>query len=133
MGGPLPGHVWAVYDIPGQKRLSLGFDGFRRGSTLPQPHPGVFTFKPEAAARGVFDIRGALRQGGAGEALAITGGVSSVAPGPVGEAVDPTVASIRFASPAPAAFDAHALDDQGFEKGEVDATTDRTTTSTASC
>ena len=112
--------------MPGQKRLSVGFDGTRRGTTLPNGTLGVFTFNPSAATRGVFDVRGALRQSGAGEALAITAGLSSVAPGPAGEAVNPTVASLRF-SPVPAVFDAHALIDQSVQKGEVDASTDRST------
>ncbi|CRK62242.1 hypothetical protein [Alloactinosynnema sp. L-07] len=42
-GRDLPGHVWAVYDIPGRKRLSLGYDGFRRGTSLSTATLGVFT------------------------------------------------------------------------------------------
>lgn len=126
-GRALPAHVWAVYDLPGHKRLSIGVDGLRRGATLPQGTLGVFTFNPGRAAQGVYDVRGALRQDGAGDALAITAGLASVAQTAQGQAVEPTVASIRFSSPVPAVFDGHALIDQAFQKGQVDATTDRPT------
>ena len=120
---PLPAHVWAVYDLPGHKRLSIGFDGTRRGTSLPQFTLGIFTFNPAATVNGVFDVRGELHLSGAGTSLAVTAGLSSVTQDQTGSAFDPTVASIRF-QPVPSNFDAHALVDMGFEKAQVDATTD---------
>ncbi|WP_054044260.1 hypothetical protein [Alloactinosynnema sp. L-07] len=112
-GRDLPGHVWAVYDIPGRKRLSLGYDGFRRGTSLSTATLGVFTLNPfEAAANGVFDIKASLLQVGAGDAMAITAGMASVRDDQQGAAYDPTVASSRF-SPVPLLFEAHARIDMG--------------------
>lgn len=123
-GGPLPAHVWGVYDLPGHKRLSVGLDGFRRGTTLPDSTLGIFTFDAAAAIQDVFDVRGSLRQSGAGDAMAVTLGLASVAPDGQGEPFDPTVASAQFA-PVPAAFDAHAVVDLGEEEGTIDAVSDR--------
>jgi hypothetical protein len=107
VGQDLPGHVWGVYDLPGGKRLSVGFDGFRRGTSLPTATLGVFTFNPLKALRGEYDIKASLLQVGAGDALAVTAGLADVADTDAGEAIDPTVASARF-SPVPNAFTARA-------------------------
>ncbi|MGH9184495.1 MAG: hypothetical protein ACRD0U_01550 [Acidimicrobiales bacterium] len=123
-GAALPAHVWAVYDLPGHRRLSIGFDGFRRGSTLPNSTLGIFTFDAVAAAQGVFDVRGSLRQSGAGASMAVTLGLASVTQNQQGTPFDPTVASAQF-SPVPAAFDAHAVVDLGEEEGSIDTTSDR--------
>lgn len=129
-GRDLPGHVWAVYDIPGSKRLSLGFDGYRRGTSLPTGTLGLFTFNPVGLLQGIYDIKATLLTGGAGSALAITAGVSSVADTDKGEAYDPTVASVRF-SPVPALYTAHARIDPGSadrdQRSKVDSTSDKAT------
>jgi hypothetical protein len=129
-GRDLPGHVWAVYDIPGSTRLSLGFDGYRRGTSLPTGTVGVFTFNPAGLLQGIYDIKATLLTGGAGEALAITAGVASVADTDQGEAYDPTVASARF-SPVPTLYTAHARIDPGAQdrdqRSKVDSTSDKAT------
>jgi hypothetical protein len=102
-GEDLPAHVWAVYDIPGAKRLSVGFDGYRRGTSLSTATLGLFTFSPFSLLAGELDINAHLAQVGAGEAMAVTAGFSTVADTEEGEAVDPTVASAQF-SPVPTLF-----------------------------
>lgn len=123
-GQDLPGHVWAVYDVPGGNRLSVGYDGFRRGTSLSTATLGLFTFAPLDAITGQYDIRASLVNAGAGDAMAVTAGLARVADTDAGEAVDPTVASARF-SPVPTVFSAHAAvrpaagDDE--QRAEVDA------------
>ncbi len=124
-GSNLPAHVWAVYDVPTPKRLSLGFDGFRRGTTLPDSTSGVFSFDNVAAAAGTFDVGGSLTQRGAGSALAVTLGLASIAQDQAGSPFDPTVTSARFA-PVPAAFGAHAVVDLAEEQAAIDAQGDGT-------
>ncbi|MEU0882021.1 hypothetical protein ABZ345_25690 [Lentzea sp. NPDC005914] len=126
-GRDLPAHVWGVYDLPGHKRVSLGYDGFRRGTSLSTATIGIFTLNPFEIARGVFDVKASLLQLGAGEAFAITAGIASVRDDDKGDAYDPTVASARF-SPVPRFFNAHAFIDMGAsdrpQKATVDARSD---------
>lgn len=129
-GQDLPAHVWAVYDLPTHKRLSLGFDGFRRGSGLSTATVGVYTFNPVRLLRGIFDIKATLLQVGPSESLAVTAGMANVEDDDEGAAYDPTVASARF-SPVPTVFDAHAFIDPGAEDRDQRATVDsRSTTET---
>ncbi len=107
VGQDLPGHLWAAYDLPGAHRLSIGFDGFRRGSSLPAAALGIYTFNPLKALNGEYDISASLLQVGAGESLAVTAGLADVADTDEGEAINPTVASARF-SPVPNLFRARA-------------------------
>ncbi|GLZ30303.1 hypothetical protein Lesp02_24920 [Lentzea sp. NBRC 105346] len=129
-GADLPAHVWAVYDVPTHKRLSLGFDGFRRGSSLATAGIGVYTFSPTQLLRGIYDIKATLLQIGAGESMAVTAGLASVREDDRGEAYDATVASARF-SPVPTVFAAHAFVDPGAadrdQKATVDARSDKRT------
>ncbi|MET8757625.1 hypothetical protein [Lentzea sp. NPDC004782] len=126
-GRDLPAHVWGVYDLPGHKRVSLGYDGFRRGTSLSTATIGIFTLNPFEIARGVFDVKASLLQLGAGNAFAITAGIASVRDDDKGDAYDPTVASARF-SPVPRLFTAHAFIDMGAQdrpqKATVDARSD---------
>ncbi|WP_157984999.1 hypothetical protein [Lentzea terrae] len=126
-GRDLPAHVWGVYDLPGHKRVSLGYDGFRRGASLSTATIGIFTLNPFEIARGVFDVKASLLQLGAGDAFAITAGIASVRDDDKGDAYDPTVASARF-SPVPRLFNAHAFIDMGAQdrpqKATVDARSD---------
>lgn len=124
-GGDLPAHVWAVYDLPTRKRISVGFDGLRRGSSLPTAALGLYTFSPLQAIRGIFDIKATVLQVGAGESMAVTAGLADVAETDQGEAVDPTVASARF-SPVPNLFTAHAFIDPGAADRDQKATVDAT-------
>lgn len=123
-GGPLAAHVWAVQDTSDGLRLSMGFDGFRRGTSLPQSTSAIFTFDSQAAATGRFDLEASVSQSGAGDALAVTMGAASVAP--TGAATDPTVASARF-SPVPNEFESHAVVGPTEDDGTVAATADART------
>ncbi|MEV6874175.1 hypothetical protein [Amycolatopsis sp. NPDC051128] len=123
VGKDLPAHVWAVYDLPTHKRISLGFDGYRRGSSLPTATLGVYTFNPLKLLNGIYDIKASLLQVGAGDSMAITAGLASVTDDAQGNAYDPAVASARF-SPVPGVFDAHALIDMGAPDRDQQATID---------
>jgi hypothetical protein len=124
-GQDLPAHVWAVYDLPTHKRLSLGFDGFRRGSSLSTAMIGVYTFNPLRAFQGIFDINATLISVGGGDSVAVTAGLANVTDDSQGNAFDPTVASARF-SPVPTLFTAHAFIDPGAADREQKATVDAT-------
>lgn len=124
-GKALPAHVWGVYDLPTHKRLSVGFDGFRRGDTLPTAALGLFTFNIGHFLQGVYDINATVLQVGAGNAVAVTAGLGTVSDDANGDVINPTVASSRF-SPVPLLFSAHAVIDPGSatspETASVDAT-----------
>ena len=101
-GADLPAHVWAVYDIPGAKRLGR----FRRvppGHVPVDSDPGPVHVQPFSLLAGELDVNAHLVQVGAGDAMAVTAGFSTVADTQEGEAVDPTVASAQF-SPVPTLF-----------------------------
>lgn len=120
---PLNAHVWAVYDIPGLHRLSLGYDGYRRGAGLPAGTLGIFTFNPAEIAQGIFDVHAELYNGDngvGGTALAVTAGIAAIRNDGTGAAYDPTVASARF-SPVPLQFSAHAVIDPSVEADSVEA------------
>ncbi len=125
-GGPLPAHVWAVYQLPdtNHSQLSIGYDGLRRGTTLPNGTLGIFTFDVLGAAQGVFDVHASLRQGGAGSSMAVTAGIAKVTQDAASVAFDPTVVSAQF-SPVPSVFTAHAVVDLAEEEGSIDTTSDR--------
>lgn len=125
-GRDLPAHVWAVYDLPTHKRISVGFDGVRRGAGLPTAAIGLYTFAPLQALRGIFDIKATVLQVGAADSLAITAGLTNVTDDDQGLPYDPTVASARF-SPVPRTFDAHAFIDPGSTDRDQRATVDART------
>lgn len=104
---PLRAHVWAVYDIPGYKRLSIGYDGLTRGAGLSKATLGIFTFAPADAARGIYDLRGELLNTGPAASLAVTASYASITQDDAGTPFDPTAVSARF-SPVPGIFSAHA-------------------------
>ncbi|MDP9867154.1 MULTISPECIES: hypothetical protein [Streptosporangium] len=101
--GPLKAQVWAQYDIPGKdgevRRLSVGFDGYRRGSSLSGLDWGVFTVDLAAQAAGVVDVRADVRRSDPGASAAVVAGLD-------GE----TLISLRQA-PAAARFTARARSD----------------------
>jgi hypothetical protein len=119
---PIKAHVWAVYDIPGLHRLSVGYDGYRRGAGLSASTLGIFTFNPAEIAQGIFDVHAEMYNGNngvGGSALAITAGISAIKNDSTGAAYDPTVASARF-SPVPLQFTAHAVIDPSVEADSVE-------------
>ncbi|MEV6861832.1 hypothetical protein AB0M44_12620 [Streptosporangium subroseum] len=73
-GGPLKAQIWAQYDIRGNggavRRLSIGFDGYRRGSSLSGLDWGVFTVDLAAQAKGVVDVRADVRRSDPGASAA---------------------------------------------------------------
>ncbi|NUP50642.1 MAG: hypothetical protein HOW97_25515 [Catenulispora sp.] len=129
-GKALHAHVWGVYDLPTHKRLSVGFDGFRRGDTLPVAALGLYTFNVGRFLQGVYDIHANVLQVGAGAAMAITAGLGTVSDDAAGDVVDPTVASARF-SPVPLLFSAHAVIDPGSATAPQTASIDATSTSSS--
>ncbi|UVS77513.1 hypothetical protein [Actinokineospora sp. UTMC 2448] len=126
-GEDLPAHVWAVYDFPTHKRISVGFDGLRRGAGLPTAAVGVYTFAPLQVLRGIFDIKARLITVGAADSLAITAGLANVTDDDAGHPYDPTVASAQF-SPVPTFFDVHAFIDPGAPDRDQKATVDANST-----
>ena len=129
-GKALHAHVWGVYDLPTHKRLSVGFDGFRRGDTLPIAALGLYTFNVGRFLQGVYDIHANVLQVGAGDAMAITAGLGTVSDDANGDVVNPTVASARF-SPVPLLFSAHAVIDPGSTTAPETASVDATSTSSS--
>jgi hypothetical protein len=110
--GDLHAHVWGVYDLPTHKRLSVGFDGYRRGDSLPTAALGVYTLSLVSLLQGTYDINARVLTVGAGKSLAITAGLGTVSSDANGDVIDPTVASAQF-SPVPLLFSAHAVIDPG--------------------
>ena len=129
-GKALHAHVWGVYDLPTHKRLSVGFDGFRRGDTLPAAALGLYTFNIGHFLQGVYDIHANILQVGAGKAMAVTAGLGTVSDDANGDVVDPTVLSARF-SPVPLLFSAHAVIDPGDSTRPETASVDATSTSSS--
>ncbi|OLE25807.1 MAG: hypothetical protein AUG49_09810 [Catenulispora sp. 13_1_20CM_3_70_7] len=129
-GKALHAHVWGVYDLPTHKRLSVGFDGFRRGDTLPVAALGLYTFNIGHFLQGIYDIHANLLQVGAGNAMAVTAGLGTVSDDANGAVVNPTVASARF-SPVPLLFSAHAVIDPGSATSPETASVDATSTSSS--
>ncbi|KPH99553.1 hypothetical protein OK074_0682 [Actinobacteria bacterium OK074] len=126
-GKALHAHVWGVYDLPTHKRLSVGFDGYRRGDSLPLATLGLFTLNPGTFLSGTYDIHETLLAVGAGDSLAVTAGLGTVAQNSEGDVVDPTVASARF-SPVPTLFGAHELIDPGSATSSQTVKVDATST-----
>lgn len=107
-GGPLAAQIWATNDLSSTKRMSVGFDGFRRGTTLPQQTTGVFRVDGIRAALGVLDATGSVEVTGAGSAVAVTTALASLDGSP--SPLDPTVGTVRF-SPVPSSINVETLVD----------------------
>ncbi|RCG31671.1 hypothetical protein DQ384_08945 [Sphaerisporangium album] len=104
--GPLKAQVWAEYDIPhdrSPRRLSLGFDGFRRGASLSGTDWGVYDFRMSGGAgagrpgAAVADVRVDLRRTRPGASIATVAAIADLVGGRSG---DPRLVSL-LQSPVP--------------------------------
>ncbi|MEV1173247.1 hypothetical protein [Nonomuraea sp. NPDC049784] len=124
VGGELKAQLWAQYDIPASldfstfKRLSIGFDGYRRGTSLSTLDWGVYTVDPIAATRGIVDVRASLCRFQPGTAIATVAGLADLESK---QLVEPTLASLRQ-SPVPQRFTARARFDTGRIEGKLEIT-----------
>ncbi|MCG5213141.1 hypothetical protein [Streptosporangium sp. KLBMP 9127] len=110
--GPLKAQVWAEYDLPGSRRMAIGFDGHRRGTSLSGTDWGVFTVGK--AVDGVVDVKASVRRSEPGGSIAT---VASLATITNGQATSPTLVSLRQ-SPVPQKFTA----DVKFDTAKLEST-----------
>lgn len=104
-GQALQAHLFVLYDLPSaQRRLALGYDGFRRGSTLPEMTDTTFSYDLAAARDGVLDVRAAVSQTAPGASFANTAALTTITS--AGGDADPTVVSAQL-SPVPSTYSAH--------------------------
>lgn len=105
--GPLPAHVFAVYDTPGsvKKRIQVGFDG--RGSTLAYNSGATFTVRNVLQAlAGDVQVRAVVTSSMPGSTEALTFAVKSLIGGSVGNPpteADPLAGSVQM-NPFPEKF-----------------------------
>lgn len=109
-GGPLPAHVFAVYDTPVvKKRVAVGIDG--RGSTLGWNSTARLTLKNIVKAiTGDIEVAANVSTNHPGSTQAITFGVKSLvagAPGVPATEQDPLTGSVQM-SPFPTTLDVGA-------------------------
>ncbi|MEU6998071.1 hypothetical protein [Nonomuraea sp. NPDC046570] len=90
-GGALKAQIWAEYELPGGKKLTVGFDGYRRGSSLSGTDWGVFTLDPATK-----DVTVSMKRTDPAAAVATVAGLDGT-----------TLLSLRQ-SPAAERFTAHA-------------------------
>jgi hypothetical protein len=118
--GPLPSHVFAVYDPPTiNKRVEYGYDG--RASTLADDTTSTATLKNVLnAIRGDVEVVAQVTHKNPGTSEALTAAIKTLVPatkvGQLPTEVDPTAAAINF-SPVPTTLTAdahlqHTLKDQ---------------------
>ncbi|WP_248962153.1 hypothetical protein [Sphaerisporangium perillae] len=121
-GKPLKAQVWAQYDIPAAggratvKRLSIGFDGFRRGASLSGMDWGVYQFDTDG--EGVADVRVSVRRSGPGASIATVAGIADLAGR---QSAEPVLVSLRQ-SPVPGRMTAGARFDGGKGQGTLKIT-----------
>lgn len=109
-GGPLPAHVFAVYDTPVvKKRVAVGIDG--RGSTLGWNSTARLTLKNIVKAlAGDIEVAANVSTNHPGSTQAITFGVKSLVAGAAGvpaKEQDPLTGSVQM-SPFPTTLDVGA-------------------------
>jgi len=142
--GPLPAHVFAVYDTPFvKKRIEVGYDG--RASTLAKNTTATFTLKHAlSAANGDIEVGADLASTNPGSTEALTFAVKSLVGGSIGvlpSEQDPLGGSVQM-SPFPTTFNlgAHLVHTSSRDQdtitvksatpSRVDAIIDQSTTST---
>lgn len=103
-GRPLAAHVFVVYDLPqASRRVALGYDGFRRGTTLPEMTDTTYTLGLPAARDAVLDVRAVATHTAPGTSFANTFGFVTTRTDQ--SDVDPTAVSVQF-SPVPTTYSA---------------------------
>lgn len=123
-GGELKAQIWAQYDIPAAidfsrlKRLSVGFDGYRRGASLSTVDWGVYTVDPFAALGSVVDVRATQCHFQPGASIATVAGLADLQDKKL---VKPLLASLQQA-PVPQKFTARARFDLDKLEGKLDIT-----------
>ncbi|MBB5132354.1 hypothetical protein HNP84_002070 [Thermocatellispora tengchongensis] len=84
-GGPLRAQVWAEYEVPASagfaaaRRVSIGFDGLRRGASLSGLDWVRFAAAPDADSPATVVVRAEARREEAGASVATVAGVGDVA------------------------------------------------------
>ncbi|WP_214413930.1 hypothetical protein [Sphaerisporangium fuscum] len=118
-GRPLKAQVWAQYDFPAStggsklRRLSIGFDGLRRGTSLSHADRGLYRVEGKA------DVRVEVHRSKPGASVATIAGIADL----VGKrSADPKVISIRQ-SPVPEKLTASARFDGAKLEGTLKAST----------
>jgi hypothetical protein len=121
-GGALKAQVWAQYDIPVSpgystiKRLSMGFDGYRRGASLSGLDWAVYRFGTAAGA--VADVRVSARRSQPGTSIATVAGIADLAGK---RSSDPKLVSLRQ-SPVPEKLTMSARFDSDKREGMLNVT-----------
>lgn len=109
-GGPLPAHIFAVYDPPViKKRIEFGYDG--RASTLADSSTATFTIhNAYKALTGDIDTTAAVQNSNPGATEALTFAVKSLVGGSLGvppAEADPLAGAVQL-HPFPATFTVNA-------------------------
>jgi hypothetical protein len=122
-GGPLKAQVWAQYDIPASRgistarRLSIGFDGFRRGASLSGTDWGVYHLDTTGGT--VADLRVSVRRHRPGASIATVASLTD----PAGDrSAGSEMLSLRQ-SPVPEKLAASARLDSAKREGTLKITT----------
>ncbi|MFE7216348.1 hypothetical protein ACFU93_42170 [Streptomyces sp. NPDC057611] len=133
-GKPLKAQVWAEYDIPVSldfkhtKRLSVGFDGYRRGTGLSTVDWGIYTADIGAALDGVADVTGRLCHFQPADSIGTVLGLADAgADGNRDSIEDPVVANV-LQTPVPERFTAQARIELDTLQARVDLLTSAPTT-----
>ncbi|MEV4060788.1 hypothetical protein [Nonomuraea dietziae] len=99
LGDPVSAQVWAEYGVGEGRVVKVGFDGYRRGTSLSARDSGLFTVDLAALAEGRVDVRATVRRSDPGASVATIAGLE----GKALLSLRQTPATERFA--AHAAFD----------------------------
>ncbi|MGW4642326.1 hypothetical protein ACWEN6_27690 [Sphaerisporangium sp. NPDC004334] len=149
----LKAQVWARFDIPaaasgaGATRLSVGFDGFRRGTSLSALDWAVYRFRTggqggesgqssrgggggqggrgNRGGQGVEEVQVDVRRSRPGASIATVAGVATLSPG--GRPSEPVLMSLRQ-SPVPEKLTISARFDAGEGEGTLKAAVSRPST-----
>ncbi|WP_431894877.1 hypothetical protein [Nonomuraea sp. bgisy101] len=117
LGGPVKAQVWAEYAVASDKVVKVGFDGYRRGSTLAGRDWGSFTVDLSALAKGRIDVRATVRRSAPGSSAATIAGLE----GKALLSLRQTPATERFSAHARIDGDTSALTATASANAELDA------------
>ncbi|MCW2877497.1 MAG: hypothetical protein JWQ95_1597 [Sphaerisporangium sp.] len=122
-GKALGAQVWAQYDVPAShgrvKRLSIGFDGFRRGASLSGTDWGLYHLATTAGSGAVVDVKVSVRRSQPGASIATVAGMADLAGK---QSVDQKLVSLRQ-SPVPEKLTASARFDGDKLEGSLKVAT----------